>query len=249
MLWGTSGNRCAICEKELVLPDEANTGLLIGQECDIVSERPNGPRHTPNYNDYDIFDNFILLCPNDHVMVDQLINKYTVENLKEIKAKHINKSQGVWQKSAGSKSDDPDFVMRVESGKELLNIIFETELSEFEYDEPKNQEEVNLVGGFLEEMGDYIDYTGMSVVEHGERAQLGFDFNMKLKDLDKKGWMVFGKRNKGKYKTAEGVDLGVMSCAVLRVLRKDNPNIINIADLMNQFKKFQEEEKKEKETA
>lgn len=88
-LWAKSGNRCAICHKELfscIDKDDFN----IGEECHIVSSQPNGPRHIDNYGDYDSFDNIILLCRNHHKEIDDPanINLYSVDKLIEIKKQH-----------------------------------------------------------------------------------------------------------------------------------------------------------------
>ncbi len=50
ILWGRSGNRCAICKHELVIeatPNDAES--VVGEECHIISGSPNGPRHDPTY--------------------------------------------------------------------------------------------------------------------------------------------------------------------------------------------------------
>lgn len=59
-LWAKSGNRCAICKKEFFTSIDT-ADFNIGDECHIVSSKPNGPRHIENYGDYDAFDNIILL--------------------------------------------------------------------------------------------------------------------------------------------------------------------------------------------
>ncbi|MFD2943284.1 HNH endonuclease [Flavobacterium notoginsengisoli] len=89
-LWAKSGNRCAICQKELVLEkDQFDVILNLGEECHIVSSQDNGPRHEviPNF-DYDQTDNLILLCSNDHKMIDERVEFYQKNYLKIIKEKH-----------------------------------------------------------------------------------------------------------------------------------------------------------------
>lgn len=43
-LWAKSGNRCAICKKEFFTSIDTDD-FNIGDECHIVSSKPNGPRH------------------------------------------------------------------------------------------------------------------------------------------------------------------------------------------------------------
>src|ERR1700722_19926070 len=50
ILWGSSGNRCARCRIVMVIdPTSWDTELVVGEECHIISEKPNGPRYDPNY--------------------------------------------------------------------------------------------------------------------------------------------------------------------------------------------------------
>lgn len=83
MLWALSGNKCAICSCPLVLKSQ-NSNHIVGEECHIVSSKPNGPRHREMQN-YDVFDNLILLCPKDHKIVDEDEQTYTERRLIKIK--------------------------------------------------------------------------------------------------------------------------------------------------------------------
>lgn len=89
-LWAKSGNRCAICKKELVLEkDPFDVVLNLGEECHIISSQENGPRHENLSNfDYDQVDNLVLLCCNDHKMIDERIDFYPKADLKKIKEDH-----------------------------------------------------------------------------------------------------------------------------------------------------------------
>jgi hypothetical protein len=89
-LWGKSGNRCAICRKELVLEkDQFDVTLNLGEECHIISSQAGGPRHEIIQNfDYNQVENLLLLCCNDHKMIDEQIGNYPKAKLIEIKDKH-----------------------------------------------------------------------------------------------------------------------------------------------------------------
>ena len=90
ILWGRSGNRCAICKTELVLEkDPFNRNLNIGEECHIISRQENGPRHQLIQDfDYDEGDNLLLLCCNHHTMIDEQVEKHPIDDLKRIKTEH-----------------------------------------------------------------------------------------------------------------------------------------------------------------
>ena len=85
-LWGKAACRCSICNKELILDDPKRT--CIGEHCHIISKKPDGPRHQKYINDYDAYDNLILLCRNHHKEIDDNPINYTIEKLKQIKNDH-----------------------------------------------------------------------------------------------------------------------------------------------------------------
>lgn len=91
LLWGKSGNRCAICQNVLV-EGETDTvdESIVGEEAHIVARSENGPRGISELtlNERDKYDNLILLCRNHHKVVDDQPTEYTVEKLKQIKEAH-----------------------------------------------------------------------------------------------------------------------------------------------------------------
>jgi len=93
LLWGKSGNRCAICKTVLYESHiETDNSALIGEECHIVAREIGGPRgNSPlSMEERDKESNLILLCCNDHTKIDTEIDKYTVESLHKIKSDHEN---------------------------------------------------------------------------------------------------------------------------------------------------------------
>ncbi|MCR5849243.1 MAG: hypothetical protein K6G92_00835 [Bacteroidaceae bacterium] len=97
LLWAKSGNRCAICKEKLFQPNENGTDINRGEECHIISKTPNGPRYMPNMQNYDTYDNLILLCNLHHKEIDDdnNISLYPPQRLHQIKKEHekwVNKS-------------------------------------------------------------------------------------------------------------------------------------------------------------
>jgi len=93
MLWGRSGNRCAMpnCKIELVMDIlETDDESLIGEECHIVAQKNNGPRGDEKFdiNKLDKYENLLLLCRNHHKIIDDNPEVYTIEKLKNIKKEH-----------------------------------------------------------------------------------------------------------------------------------------------------------------
>lgn len=89
LLWSNSGNRCAICNTELI--DKYNN--IIGEEAHIISSKPNGPRGDTSIaqSEIDSYENLILLCPTHHAEIDKNVDYWTVEKLKETKKIHEEK--------------------------------------------------------------------------------------------------------------------------------------------------------------
>ncbi len=91
LLWGKSGNRCAMCRHELsVDKNKDDNESIIGEECHIISESKNGPRHDSQYKRelIDSYDNLILLCRIHHKQVDDQYYTYSTNVLREIKKNH-----------------------------------------------------------------------------------------------------------------------------------------------------------------
>ena len=84
-LWTKAGNRCSICKTELFSNKEDTEELSIGEECQIISNIPEGPRYKVNLEDYDLYDNLILVCKIHRKEIDELSETYTEELLRYIK--------------------------------------------------------------------------------------------------------------------------------------------------------------------
>ena len=52
---------------------------VVGDECHIVSGKPNGPRYGPTFpvDELDSFSNLILLCRVHHKMIDDQSETFT----------------------------------------------------------------------------------------------------------------------------------------------------------------------------
>jgi tetratricopeptide (TPR) repeat protein len=78
---------------------------VIGQESHIVGKSSAGPRGDVENYDKGAYDNFILLCPTDHVTVDSQPEIYSADRLRDIKAEHE-----AWVTSRLSERDHGYFV-------------------------------------------------------------------------------------------------------------------------------------------
>jgi hypothetical protein len=91
LLWGRSGNRCAICTTELSQDSKnATVASPLGEQAHIVGEKPDVPRGTSILTEQErnSYHNIVLLCPNHHTEIDKNIPDWPVEKLHMKKQKH-----------------------------------------------------------------------------------------------------------------------------------------------------------------
>jgi len=212
-LWAKSGNRCAICRKELfsrIDKDDFN----VGEECHIVSSQPNGPRHIENYGEYDSFENIILLCRNHHKEIDDPanLNIYSIEKLIEIKKQHEK-----WVSQ--SLADEKNVVLNlIRNGTDLVSIIGNGAVGLYKYnDEIKSMEEAELIGGTWQEISDFMDLS--LDLEPIEITKMEFFFSEIVNNLDKSGFLMYGRRVRVQFLKKYG-DTSLYNAAHVYIKRK-----------------------------
>jgi hypothetical protein len=226
ILWAKSGNQCSICRTTLVHQDD-NSCYVIGNECHIISLKPSGPRFIEGQG-CNSYKNLILLCPNDHALIDKNIKKHTIQKLKEIKSSHeewVNKNLNKSDKS--SKVNDVSHLTKLNTGREIMDIIMDSEAYDFNYDEVKTKNECEYISSILQEFKDYGECS--SAIDISERVNLGFELNSRLNQLEELGFLIFGAKIKTKMcnKITKG-SYGIWEIATLRIIRKDNPEITSL---------------------
>ena len=91
LLWGRSGNRCAVCKTELTQNAAVvSAAFTLGEQAHIVGEKEDAPRGKSQLNqqERDSYHNLILLCPNDHTIIDKNEADWPIEKLHQIKSEH-----------------------------------------------------------------------------------------------------------------------------------------------------------------
>lgn len=127
MLWGRSGNRCALptCRRELV-EDESETddASIVGDEAHIVAREEDGPRGkselTPEQRDK--YQNLILMCKVHHKLIDDQPLKYTVSKLQEIKQDHIDWVNKNLSPDIDKQKDEEKYALYVDKWIQLADI-------------------------------------------------------------------------------------------------------------------------------
>lgn len=91
LLWGRSGNRCAICQIELSENKKAATAsFTLGEQAHIVGEKEGAARGQSllSESERNSYHNLILLCPNDHTKIDSNPEDWPVEKIHQLKSEH-----------------------------------------------------------------------------------------------------------------------------------------------------------------
>lgn len=216
-LWGKSGNKCALCHIDLFHEGDKDF-YNIGEECHIISERPNGPRHIDDLDDYNTYDNLILLCRNHHKEIDDPANitKYTSERLKQIKEQH-EKWVG---RRLSEKMDGNEMLPLIKNGNELIAILSPYVVCTYKGNDPvQSEEEAEYIGGVWQEITDFCDIA--SDLEPSDLTKMEFTFTKMLAVMAEKGFFLFGRIKKVPFLKKYG-DNKLYNAAVLFIKRFDD---------------------------
>jgi len=236
ILWARSGNRCAICRVPLVVDQTAqDSESVVGEECHIVSQSPGGPRHDPGFSSdqFDALDNLILLCATHHKMVDDQQETYTSDVLCSIKRNHEGWVETKLCEDPISppvrirriRENVPSHLPRITAAKELLAIASGASAHTEDYDDDLSEGEVELVGGFIQEVVDWIDLN--SDWEPIERLRASKRIQDSMSGLETEGFYVFAVREAQRLEGGIGAPLA-FPVFHLSVLRATNPAIQHV---------------------
>lgn len=111
LLWGRSGNQCAICKTELIVSsgELSEDPSIVGDEAHIIARSESFTRGDSDAlapEERDSYFNLILLCKTHHKQVDDQPATFSVERLREIKAKHEQEVRSNLTQSKEKKQDD-----------------------------------------------------------------------------------------------------------------------------------------------
>jgi len=237
ILWARSGNRCAYCRCELVLDRSTadDSEAVVGDECHIIGQQVDGPRGatTDSRTNLDGYNNLVLLCKTHHKLVDDQPLKFTVKFLNELKCSHE-----AWVKQClepykqGTKLPELLLLDRIHTGKELMVIFGGVYSHLFDHDEPQNEQEMELLGGFLQEVEDWIDAWGE--IESGDRVRAGFELSKRIKELEALDFYIFALPIKQSVKLNDKEEL--WPSGILTAVRKTNRGITQLGQLASLLK-------------
>ncbi len=210
LLWGRSGMLCALCKRPLSRRSASNRDhdVLIGEEAHIVGQGARGPRAgSIRESEIDGYDNLILLCANDHTMIDKHTGSYPTERLLQIKSAHetwvterLDRREGASARTEpirlrAVKPGHPIPLPRLESGREAWNVVVGSMSYRFESPEegPASVLACDTADEFLQEMSDCGEISE-HIVDAGRRAIRDAERSLasSLSRLKEQGLCAFG---------------------------------------------------------
>lgn len=236
ILWGRSGNRCAMCRRELVIDaTSADDEAIVGDECHIVSRKGQGPRHDPAFptERLDEAENLLLLCRVHHKMVDDQCETYTVVLLSQLKRNHekwvseclSERTQPAPVRVVRDKKNVPTHLVRVTSGHDVFKILSNACAFGFEHDEPQSEAETDLFAAFFQEAQDWGDIS--SDLEAGDRIRAGSRLTTLIKELEEAGFWIFIGREVQRMEGGIGPP-SPFPVAIIRIARSTNAEIVRM---------------------
>jgi hypothetical protein len=167
-------------------------------------------------------------------LIDDQHETYTAEILLRIKEAHEK-----WVVGKLTESDQPKplrfrrpkektapFLLKLSTGKEVLNLVEHSYASILDHDELETEQEVELVGGFLEVVRDWGDIG--SELGPSSRAETAFRLSQEIKELEELGFLVFGAREVHEMTGGYATSASDWPVSIFRVVRKNNPEIMAI---------------------
>lgn len=128
ILWARSGNQCAICKTELIVSSEDSNddASVVADEAHIVAQSESftrGDYGSLSEDERDQYSNLILLCKNDHKLIDDQPSSYTVERLRELKAGHESEVRSrLTPRARKQQEDDVTYSGYVDGWQRLVDL-------------------------------------------------------------------------------------------------------------------------------
>lgn len=128
-LWGKSGDRCSYnmaadsCDRELIRIENGRARAL-GEECHIVGDKPTSARYIEDFTDRETYSNAILMCGYHHKLIDDSRDIYSIDVLREMKARHEDRVREALESGALQPLiiEDSEFLTIVENAQKAVGM-------------------------------------------------------------------------------------------------------------------------------
>jgi hypothetical protein len=236
VLWVKAGGRCSVCRVQVATEGtDADDPSVFGEEAHIVGRSPGGPRAGSYVGNLDGYDNLILLCSKDHKRVDDQVNTYTVDKLREIKRDHE-----IWAAKLGEPTDfgpvrvvpdptkpTPKILKLFTTGSSFWHFFEGADAFYPSWPDGLNDEHEDLIAAFLDDLRDWMDVTGIGA-DYRTSREASKAVSEHIKTLGEAGFLV-GMRRRHCLLTGgvkdptswEVVDIEIQPASIAQVVDED----------------------------
>ncbi len=151
----------------------------------------------------DEYNNIMLLCRVHHKIVDDQSETYTTDLLLQLR-----KSHEAWVASQLSQDEAPKpirirrisgnvpaHLVRLTTGRALLDIVRDAQAYSFDNDEPRSKEEADEIASFLQVAQDWGE---VGLMDAGEIVSAAFSLSESIRVIESQGFLcVRGSRAAG----------------------------------------------------
>jgi hypothetical protein len=236
VLWGRSGSLCAFCKTRLVIDaSDVDSESVVGDECHIISGAKSGPRHDPTIAAEAIDDqsNLLLLCRVHHKLVDDQYETFTAETLRQLKDNHEKwvrerldqRDQPEPVRIVRIKQEIPTHLALVTSAKTLIDLSSDCHGRYDDYPEDLSEEELDCVGGFLQNLTDWVD---LGLHEPYELINAQKSLAESMSYLNDAGLRVYAARERQQIRGGVGGN-SAFHALHIRIVRRDDPSQIPLS--------------------
>jgi hypothetical protein len=120
----------------------------------------------------------------------------------------------------------------VESGKDIIDLITGCHFSYNFHDAPQDESEIDLVGGFMQNLRDWCDL--WDDIDFPDQMRATLQVDDQLKELISRGWHVYAARLKGKRKFA-GIE-SEWTWSAIAVLRAEADDVVFMDDQIHVYR-------------
>jgi hypothetical protein len=133
--------------------------VIVGEQAHIRSGAAGGPRCAPDFpvERVDRYENFVLLCPQHHMVVDENESVFTTELLLPVKDRHKRRVGQALHPSDPGWTKLPDVVV-VSDGIQLVAMLSQVRARVISNDHPQADSERDAIARFLQDAADWSDF-------------------------------------------------------------------------------------------
>jgi hypothetical protein len=184
-------------------PTDTDDPSVFGEEAHIVAcSLGGGPRGREYEGDIDGYDNLILLCSRHHKEIDDQVNAYPEDRLREIKRQHEK-----WVAELGEKRDpgpirlipdpayqDPELLKPFLSGSDFWSEFDGCYRIESSRPKGLSEEHEDLIIEFLQSLEDWMDIAGGATGTISMKRDASKAMDHYISELLKAGFLLGAKR-------------------------------------------------------